>query len=470
MKTKLCSMVCIICLLLGLSLLMTSCNSDDGMTLAGVEINANGELVLTYGNGTSQNLGVVVGKDGADGKDGIDGKDGKDGADGKDGKDGKDGIDGKDGTDGKDGQGGTVIIESSASNIVAASAKGLRSAVNIISNFKSTVQSGWYPGGSSTQEYAGGGSGIIYMMDKEEGDAFIITNYHVVYDVDNYTANGISDDINVYLYGSEYVEMGIPATYVGGSLYYDIAVLRIEDSDVLKNSDACAVTVADSDKVVVGSTAIAIGNAKGYGLSTSAGIVSVDSEYTSMLGADNKTTVTFRVMRVDAAVNLGNSGGGVHDANGDLIGIVNSKIVADGVEGIGRLIPSNIAVSVANNIIDHCYGTDLESVQRALLGVTLSISDSGAVYNAETGMFTIEETVFVQTVNSGALADGVLQEGDILLSFAINGNVKEVKRQFHLIDSSLDMRVGDVITLNILRDGEELSVNVTITEECLTAY
>ena len=155
---------------------------------------------------------------------------------------------------------------------------------------------------------------------------------------------------------------------------------------------------------------------------------------------------------------------------GELIGIVNAKTIADGVEGIGYAIPSNIAVSVANNIIDYCYGTDTESVQRALLGITLGIADSKAVYDAETGMFTIEETVIVQAVNAGALADGLLKEGDVLVSAAINGNAKEITRQFHMIDMSLDMRVGDIITMNVLRDGEEFAVNITLTEDCLTAY
>ena len=57
---------------------------------------------------------------------------------------------------------------------------------------------------------------MIYQMDKAEGDAFIITNYHVVYDASSNTENGISDDISVYLYGSEIEEKAIEATYVGG--------------------------------------------------------------------------------------------------------------------------------------------------------------------------------------------------------------------------------------------------------------
>ena len=86
-------------------------------------------------------------------------------------------------------------------------------------------------------------------------------------------------------------------------------------------------------------------------------------------------------MRVDTAINSVNSGGGLFDDEGSLIGIVNAKIIYDGVENIGYAIPSNVAVSIAENIIHYCYGTDTESVQRALLGITVSTSDSKAVYD-----------------------------------------------------------------------------------------
>ena len=84
-----------------------------------------------------------------------------------------------------------------------------------------------------------------------------------------------------------------------------VAIRKIDNSDILKASDACEVDVADSDEIVVGDTAIAIGNAQGYGISTSFGIVSVDSEYITMTAADGSTTVSFRVMRTDTAVNSG---------------------------------------------------------------------------------------------------------------------------------------------------------------------
>ena len=443
MKARISSTVSILCLLIVFLITLSSCNLVDFITITDAKINENGELILIYGNGMEKNLGTVVGKDGKNGENGMNGTE------------------------------GSLTITTNGSSIPAASAKGLRSTVRIICNFQATVQQGgWRPGSSSTttKEYSSEGSGVIYQMDKSEGDAFIITNYHVVYDSSSNSENGISNDISVYLYGSEIENKAIKATYVGGSLYYDIAVLRVENSEILAESSACAVDVADSDKVVVGDSAIAIGNAQGLGISSTSGVVSVDSEHITMTAADGRTEVSFRVMRVDTAINSGNSGGGLYDDEGNLIGIVNAKIVYDGVENIGYAIPSNVAVSIAENIIDYCYGTDTERVQRALLGITVSTSDSKAVYDSSTGLVTIEEIVCVYEVNSGSLADGILQAEDVLVSATVNGNTTDITRQYHIIDMMLDVRAGDVVTLKILRGGEEQTVSITITQDCLTAY
>lgn len=67
-------------------------------------------------------------------------------------------------------------------------------------------------------------------------------------------------------------------------------------------------------------------------------------------------------------------------------------------------------------------------------------------------------------------ADGVLETGDVIVRVAINGTATEIKRQYHVIDMMLDVRVGDVVSLEILRDGEEKTVHITVTEDCLTAY
>ena len=446
MKRRISTVICTVCLFLSVTLALASCNGGAAGGIADAEINENGELILIYDDGREQNLGVVVGEEGKDGADG---------------------------SDGQNGTNGSITITANGSSIPAASAKGLRSAVSIVCKFQATVQQGgWWPGygGTTTKSYSSAGSGVIYRLDKSEGDAFIITNYHVVYDRSSNSKNGISEDISVYLYGSELENMAIPATYVGGSLYYDIAVLRIEDSEVLKASEARAIDVADSDKVVVGDSAIAIGNAQGLGISATSGVVSVDSEYITMTASDGKTEVSFRVMRVDTAVNSGNSGGGLYDDEGNLIGIVNAKIVYDGVENIGYAIPSNVAVSITENIIDYCFGTDVERVQKAVLGVTVSAADSKAVFDPTTGLIRIEETVYIHEIAKGSLTDGVLLPEDVLVSATLNGKTIRLTRQYQVIDMMLDVRAGDTVTLNILRGGEEKTVSITVTEDCLTEY
>ena len=177
MKTKIYSIICVICLLLGSSFVLSSCNSNDAVGIVNAQINENGELVLIDSDGNEENLGVVVGKDGENGKEG------EDGADGMNGQDGINGVDGAD---------GSLVITSDESSIPTASAKGLRSAVSIVCNLQATIQQGgWRPGSSSTttQDYSSAGSGVIYQMDKAEGDDFIITNYHVVYDASSNTEN-----------------------------------------------------------------------------------------------------------------------------------------------------------------------------------------------------------------------------------------------------------------------------------------
>lgn len=105
-----------------------------------------------------------------------------------------------------------------------------------------------------------------------------------------------------------------------------------------------------------------------------------------------------------------------------------------------------------------------------MLGITISTTDSKAVYDLESGMVTIEETVSIYEVNDGSLADGVLMADDVLLSAVFGERVIEIKRQYHIIDMMLDVRVGDVVTFNVIRNGERVSVSLTITESCLTEY
>ena len=396
----------------------------NGVSLASAYINDDGELILVYTNGQTQNLGVVVGNDG---KDGV--------------------VSGDINVD----------ISGTGADISAAVSKAIRSVVSISCAFK--VSSLF----NTSYNYSSG-SGVIYDIDKATGNAFIITNYHVVYDEECTNKNGISDDIDIYLYGAEYSNLSIPATFVGGSANYDLAVLYVEGSDLLKSAVYDEVELADSSNVVVGDVAIAIGNPEGEGISATSGIVSVDSEF---INVDIGSTIELRVMRVDTPVNPGNSGGGLFDKNGKLIGIVNAKTT--GSDNIGYAIPSNITKGVAQNIIDHCFNTSKTSVQRPLLGVTIVPTSSSAVYNDE-GKVVIEEKIQIDSVENGSIAYGKLKSGDIIKSVKIGTEEVIVTRQFHVIDFMLNARVGDVVYTTVERGGTDVVVEIVITQACITEY
>ncbi|MBQ3012015.1 MAG: trypsin-like peptidase domain-containing protein [Clostridia bacterium] len=391
------------------TLLLTGCNVDDSLKVIGATVNEKGELVINYADGKTENIEVET---------------------------------------------PTVGTET---DVALATSKGLRSSVSIFCTFGEA---------DNNSAYYSAGSGVIFKLDKTNGKAFIITNYHVVYDRNA----GVSNNISVYLYGSEYADSEIKATYVGGSLNYDIAVLYVEDSEIIKNSCAVAADIADSDHIFVGQTAIAIGNAEGYGLSASSGVISVDSEYIDMIAPDEITQVSFRVMRIDTAVNHGNSGGGLFNAQGELIGIVNAKIIDENVENIGYAIPSTLAVAVANNIIDNCFEKECSTLQRCLLGITITTTSSSAIYDEDTGLVQIVESIGVVEVSKGSIAYGIVEENDVLVSATLNGITKEITRQFHVIDLMINARPGDTMYLTVMRGDETVTLSIEITEDCVTSY
>ena len=140
------------------------------------------------------------------------------------------------------------------------------------------------------------------------------------------------------------------------------------------------------------------------------------------------------------------------------------------VKVIDYAIPSNVAVSIAENIIDYCFEKENESVQRALLGITVTASDSKSVYNSQTGTIKIEETVSVYEVSNDSLANGILEAGDILVDVTLDGVTLDITRQYHIIDMMLDVRVGDTLLLNVIRANETILLSIVITEDCLTSY
>lgn len=371
-------------------------------------------------------------------------------------------LKGKDGADGKDitieqvytyarqnGFEGTYLdfldeylsFEVGQSNEAAVS-KGIRSAVEVYCAFN---QTSYFGQNGVTQ----GGAGIIYKLNSETGSAYIITNYHVVYS-DKSNSENISSDIKIIPYGGE----PISAQYVGGTPTYDIAVLKV--SGLKTDNFMTDVTVNTSD-VNVGQTAIAIGNPSGAGISVTQGIVSVDSENITMNAIDNpRSQVTMRVIRIDAAVNSGNSGGGLFNDRGEFIGVVNAKAGDNDIENVGYAIPASIAVSVADHIIRN--GT----FSRGLAGITIR-SDDVHAYLDQDGYAHIAEKVVVDSV-SGA-SSGILQKGDVIKSVKVFDREITVTRSFNITDALLAATNGDEVTFTVERDGKETVATVILQSQ-----
>lgn len=341
----------------------------------------------------------------------------------------------------------------------------LTSVVGIECGFTETTMSGWRP--TEATVYSAG-AGVIYSLDKSEGDAYIVTNYHVVYNKDSVgteTVKHVSDDIVVYLYGYNEV---IEATYVGGAMDYDIAVLKVDNSDVLKESAATAITPADSDSITVGENVYAIGNPEGEGISVSRGVVSVTAEYIDILSSDETRTLSLLEIRTDAAVNHGNSGGGLFNAQGELIGIVNARSEESGVEAFGYAIPSNLALAVAQNVIDNA---DAKGAYRASLGLTVQTKSSESLYDETTGKTYIEEKVVVQAITPGSVAEKMgLDISDTILSAKITKSdgttvqEKAITRMHMLTTMMFNVRAGDTLSITVSRDNEQQTFEYTFTE------
>ncbi len=276
-------------------------------------------------------------------------------------------------------------------------------------------------GGTYTTEAAG--SGVIISKD-----GYIITNNHVVEGATSITVK-TSD-------GTEY-----PATLVGTDSKSDIGVIKI-DADNLTPA-----TIGDSSTIAVGDVAVVIGNPLGtLGGTVTDGIISA---------TDREITInneSMNLIQTNAAINSGNSGGGMFDANGNLIGIVNAKdsgTTSSGttIEGLGFAIPINDAMNVAQQLIENGQVTD-----RPTIGVTLqTITQDYGQYKA--GLY-----ITAITEGSGAEAAG-LQIGDQI----VGAEGEELSSYTELSKILRNKHVGDTLTLTIVRNGEQMDVDVILT-------
>lgn len=339
----------------------------------------------------------------------------------------------------------------------------------------------------STSVYTGGA--VIYAMDDE--DTYILTNYHIAYNADAAAGNANENGTNIarkivcYLYGSEsepsrtnsrdedgytvidYGSYAIECDYVGGSVISDIAVLRADTDDVKAiNEQAQAVTVADGYSV--GDAAYTIGNPEGEGISVTEGIVSVADEYIS-LNIDG-TLRQYRSIRIDTPLYSGNSGGGLFNTDGELIGIANAGNSTE--ENINFAIPLPIVTGAADNII--YFYEDGDSSTNGVYKVdfcsdsALMSQNSRYVYDKETGKGEIVEDVILG-VASGLSSELGLEAGDTLCSFIIGRDGESIEyaigRTFDISDLLFVLRPGDTFSVKYDRDGRKDLITSSVTLE-----
>lgn len=293
---------------------------------------------------------------------------------------------------------------------------------------------------TSTQESEAYGSGVI--IGKTDDELLIVTNNHVaVYDKSgntmyySYTASTKERKVT-FVDGTE-----VTANLKGADSEADIAVLAVKLSDIPEDTlNAISVaTIDNSDDVKVGQGVMAIGNALGLGQTTTFGHVSaLNKEVTT---SDDNVTRT--MMQIDASINAGNSGGGLFDANGHLIGINSAKSSGEGVEGMGYAIPISSVEDLINNMMNQKTKVQVDEDQRGYLGI--QGADVPTDYVQRFGM---PEGAMVTKITAGSPAETAgFQLNDIIT--AVDG--QKVSSMETLKSALSYYAAGESVTITVQR-------------------
>jgi len=272
----------------------------------------------------------------------------------------------------------------------------------------------------------GAGSGVII---KEDG--YIATNYHVIQG---------ANKVEVTLHNGE----SYTASVVGSDPANDIAVIKIDAKGLT------TATVGDSSTVEVGDLAVAIGNPLGQlGGTATTGIISALDRTLDVEG----TSLT--LMQTDAAINGGNSGGGLFNSKGELIGIVESKASAVGVEGLAFALPINNVAPIINDFIEN--GGNVKAAEATpAVGVVISdVSEENAQY------YGLESAgVYIAQVTGENAMKAGFQPEDRIVSF----NGTKITNSNEFITLVRKCKVGDTVTIVVSRKGQEIEIKTELEE------
>ncbi len=294
-------------------------------------------------------------------------------------------------------------------------------------NTEYTMTSRWFQ-----YTTGGAGSGVII-----SADGYVITNAHVILAED--TGN-LASSITVRLTdGQEY-----KAQVMGYDAEADIAILKI---------DATGLTAAqcgDSSKLAVGEELVIVGNPLGkLGGTVTNGIVSATEREIQVSG------VKMKLIQTNAAVNPGNSGGGMFNMKGHLVGIVNAKSSGTGVEGLGFAIPINDALNVSEQLMEYGYVRG-----KPFIGVNFTTVENSYGSSFFFNYYNVKPGLYIDSLTEG-LNDDVLQVGDRVVS--INDTaVSTLAEEKAIVSSS---KVGDKLAFQVERDGKLTTVEVEVFEQ-----
>ena len=283
----------------------------------------------------------------------------------------------------------------------------------------------WY---GQSQVESGAGSGVII-----SSDGYILTCAHVV--------SGASQ-ITVTIGDTDYT-----ATVVGEDDTSDVAVLKIDATGLTP------ATVGDSDGLAVGDNVLAVGNPLGeLGGTVTSGIVSALNRSVTIQGTSSTNTMS--LVQMDASVSPGNSGGGLFNMNGELIGLVNAKSSSSDAEGLGFAIPINDAIKVAQDLLENGYVSG-----RPYMGITyLAVTDAQTAAQLNVSAYG----VYVVDVVQGGPADKAgLKAGDRIVS--IDGT--EIAQRDDLGTLIQQHTAGDTLSITVARDGQMQTVSLTLGEK-----
>lgn len=332
-----------------------------------------------------------------------------------------------------------AIVTTDASNLVE---NCMPSIVSI--NTKSVEEVQMYYYGSQEYEVEGAGSGIIVAQNDEE--LLIATNSHVVADSTELSVSFTVD-------AEDPEDLVVSAKIKGMDKNYELAVIAVRLEDISEEvlSQLKIATLGSSDKLKVGETAIAIGNALGYGQSVTCGIISALNREVTIDNFSKELIMT------DASINFGNSGGALLNSKGQVIGINVAKEAGDSAEGMGYSIPIDTAIPVLENLVNKETRDQMSNAERGYLGATVVdvSTDAKELYNMPEGAF-----VYEVSEDSAAEKAGI-KKGDVITKF----DGESVTDKDDLVDKLSYYAVGETVTIEVqtANNGEYVSREVEVT-------